>query len=276
MAGADLLLQSWRGAPRRERRRVPQQGPAGVVNGRLEQRSWETETARSGPRSRSSPTRSARACAGPRPRSRRPRGPPATAASAVRPGGAPAAGGARLRWPADPTALRRRRAVLIRKTRPNRTKGNQLMASKKNRRPRLPRSRPPQVQEEDQCAASSRRSSTSTTRTSTCSSRFMSDRAKIRNRRVSGNDRQQQLESPTRSRSPARWRCCRTPSGSLGQRTRPPRDGRSRPATTPGLRPVDGAGCRRRREHRGRGRARWRESMTMPSSTRSSTTSEEV
>ena len=44
--------------------------------------------------------------------------------------------------------------------------------------------------------------------------RFMSDRAKIRARRVTGNDAQQQATSPWRSRTPARWRCCRTRAGS--------------------------------------------------------------
>ena len=44
--------------------------------------------------------------------------------------------------------------------------------------------------------------------------RFMSDRAKIRARRVTGNDAQQQARSPWPSRTPARWRCCRTPTAS--------------------------------------------------------------
>jgi len=37
--------------------------------------------------------------------------------------------------------------------------------------------------------------------------RFMSDRAKIRARRVTGN----RSRSRWRSRTPARWRCCPTP-----------------------------------------------------------------
>ncbi len=49
--------------------------------------------------------------------------------------------------------------------------------------------------------------------------RFVSDRSKIRARRVSGNDVQQQREVATvRSRTPARWRCSRTPSASPTQR----------------------------------------------------------
>ena len=44
--------------------------------------------------------------------------------------------------------------------------------------------------------------------------RFVSDRSKIRSRRVSGNRPSSSARSPPRSRTPARWRCCRTPSGS--------------------------------------------------------------
>ena len=45
--------------------------------------------------------------------------------------------------------------------------------------------------------------------------RFMSDRAKIRARRVTGNRRPAAgARSPGRSRTPARWRCCPTPAGS--------------------------------------------------------------
>ena len=44
--------------------------------------------------------------------------------------------------------------------------------------------------------------------------RFMSDRAKIRARRVTGNDAQQQREVAGPSRTPARWRCCPTPTAS--------------------------------------------------------------
>ena len=40
--------------------------------------------------------------------------------------------------------------------------------------------------------------------------RFMSERAKIRARRVTGNNAQQQREVAARSASPARWRCCPT------------------------------------------------------------------
>ena len=77
-----------------------------VVYGRLEQRSWETAGGREAlRRSRSSPTSWARACAGRRPRSRRP---PARQRRAA------AAGGAAGRWrrPRPRSRLRRRRAVL--------------------------------------------------------------------------------------------------------------------------------------------------------------------
>ena len=40
--------------------------------------------------------------------------------------------------------------------------------------------------------------------------RFMSERAKIRARRVTGNDQQQQVAVAKAIRSRARWRCCRT------------------------------------------------------------------
>ena len=45
--------------------------------------------------------------------------------------------------------------------------------------------------------------------------RFMSDRAKIQARRVTGNSTQQQAEiAQRRSRTPARWRSCPTPAAS--------------------------------------------------------------
>ena len=44
--------------------------------------------------------------------------------------------------------------------------------------------------------------------------RFMSDRAKIRARRVTGNDAQQQREVARAIKNAARWRCCRTRTGS--------------------------------------------------------------
>ena len=47
--------------------------------------------------------------------------------------------------------------------------------------------------------------------------RFVSDRSKIRNRRVTGNTCSSSVTSPTRSRTPVRWRFCRTPSGSQTQ-----------------------------------------------------------
>ena len=44
--------------------------------------------------------------------------------------------------------------------------------------------------------------------------RFMSDRAKIRARRVTGNDSQQQKEIARAIKNAGRWPCCRTPTGS--------------------------------------------------------------
>ena len=50
--------------------------------------------------------------------------------------------------------------------------------------------------------------------------RFMSDRAKIRARRVTGNDAQQQKEVARAIKARGRWRSCPTPSGSPPLRTR--------------------------------------------------------
>ena len=60
-------------------------------------------------------------------------------------------------------------------------------------------------------------------------SRFMSDRAKIRNRRVSGNDVQQQREVADAIKIAREMALLPYARRVSTQRTRPPRDGRPRP-----------------------------------------------
>src|SRR5262245_66649548 len=75
-------------------------------------------------------------------------------------------------------------------------------------------------------------------------SRFMSDRAKIRNMRVSGNDRQQQLDIANAIKIAREMALLpyakRVASAS---RTRPPRDGERRPRREEGFEPQADAGA---------------------------------
>ena len=54
--------------------------------------------------------------------------------------------------------------------------------------------------------------------------RFMSERAKIRARRVTGNDQQQQAAVAKAIKLAARWRCCRTACVQVTQRSKGRRD----------------------------------------------------
>ena len=80
--------------------------------------------------------------------------------------------------------------------------------------------------------------------------RFMSDRAKIRARRVTGNDAQQQKEVARAIKARGRWRSCPTPSGSPPSEARAIADrefGQMRPC------PANGAAAHSRWWARGRG-----------------------
>ena len=171
-------------------------------------------TARSAAWSRSSPTRSARACAGRPPRS------PATSAAvaatsaaaavaaaavAVAAAAVPAAAAAAGRW-----RRRRRRALRRRRLR----RGALLMATSRSARDTQARARAATTgvgRRRRRCRSSTpSRIDWIDYKDVNLLRRFMSERAKIRARRVTGNSTQQQREVARRSASPARWRCCPT------------------------------------------------------------------
>ena len=194
MAGADVVLQRRRlGHARRERRRLRSpRAPGSSSSAASSSARGRPRTARSAPSSRSSPTSSARACAGRRPRSSAPTARAATADSpaavaAAAAAGAGAAGSARPR-----PDLRRRRAVL---STSDRSEGRaKLMASKKNRARAVARTPNPRKYKKKTSPLVTEKVEYVDYKDVDLLTRFMSDRAKIRNRRVSGNDVQQQRE----------------------------------------------------------------------------------
>ena len=142
-------------------------------------------TARSAPRSRSSPTRSAPACAGRRPRSRRP---PRTDRRRRRP-----AAGVRRRRPRRPrrpadSELRRRRAVLSTAD-PNDTDRQSETDGEQEERARAAKDAAPRKYKKKTSVLVIEKVEYVDYKDVNLLSRFMSDRAKIRNRRVIGQRR---------------------------------------------------------------------------------------
>ena len=185
VGGADVLLRRRRlGPARRERRGVAHQGrPGHRVTAASSSARGRPRTARSASRSRSSPTRSAPACAGPPPRSSAPTAAAATAAAAVRRRrrrqrrrGAPPAG------ENQPYATTRSRSDGQSRTQPQRkTRDKDTTKKIKKKVSVLVQERVDYVDYKDVNLLQ----------------RFMSDRSKIRARRVSGNDAQQQRDVAT-------------------------------------------------------------------------------
>ena len=136
--------------------------------------------------------------------------------------------------------LRRRRAVLSTPARSN--DEGELMASKKNRA-RQSKDTAPRKYKKKTSALITEKVEYVDYKDVDLLSRFMSDRAKIRNRRVSGNDVQQQREVANAIKIAREMALLPYARRVSTQRTRPPREGR-RPAVGP----------RRRGPHRGRSR----------------------
>ena len=198
-------------------------GTRAVVYGRLEQRSWDTEDGSKrtkieviadeiGPSLRWAQAQVEKTA--------RTTGEGGQQGSAPAPAAAPAAG--RLR-------LHRRRAVLSAADRNDDPQAfGEKMASKKNRA-RAAKDAAPRRYKKKTSALVLERVEYVDYKDVDLLSRFMSDRAKIRNRRVSGNDLQQQRDVAGAIKIAREMALLPYARRVASQRTRPPRDGRPRP-----------------------------------------------
>ena len=263
MAGADVVLQrrlpgasSARTPPPASPRAPGRSSPAGSSSA-----AGRPRRARSAASSRSSPTRSARACAGRTAQVERNERSSGDGGFSGGGGGGGGGGGCRQRSRRSPTrsGLRRRRAVLtpiLIRSQPEEIVEGPTMASKKPRA-RVKDANPRKYKKKTSALVIEKVEYVDYKDVDLLN-RFMSDRAKIRNRRVTGNDVQQQREIANAIKIAREMALLpyakRVASAS---RQRPPRDGdrdgrRSRDAaeTESAESPVADARRRRRRDRR--------------------------